>query len=81
MVFNTIICTQVRVWQALAVLAVFVHSPPSRVESALRGVVACMCAFDPPSVKQFQEAAAASLLIKQVCGVLVGEQPAASLLV
>lgn len=58
--------TQVRIWQSLAVLTSFIHSPPSRVEAALRGVVGLMSANDAPSVKQYQEATAAALLMKQV---------------
>ncbi|KAF5838523.1 hypothetical protein DUNSADRAFT_2721 [Dunaliella salina] len=55
---------KVRVWQALAVLTSFVQPP--HVEASLRSVIALMSSNDAPSVKQYQEATAAALLVKEV---------------
>lgn len=61
---------QVRLWQALGVLSSFVVVTPGSSTEDLEGVVrSILSTFSPneaPSVKQYQEAVAAALLLKQV---------------
>lgn len=56
---------QTRLWQSLVVLTSFVDG--TSVENDVRQILSHFTLNEAPSIKQYQEAAAAALLVKKVC--------------
>ena len=56
---------QVRLWQALTILTNFVQPP--HIAPAVTSILAHLHLNNPVTIKQYQEAVVAALLVKQVC--------------